>query len=556
MVAGERSGVGKTTVTLALLAYLKRQHLKVQSFKVGPDYIDPMFHQYVTGKPCRNLDPVLTSEVYVQQCFGRNIQDVDCALVEGVMGLFDGVRFCNPPLPPFERGGFNPPLPPFERGGFNPPLPPFERGGFNPPLPPFERGGFNPPLPPFERGGFNPPLPPFERGGFNPPLPPFERGGEDDSDKCFPDFASTAHISRLLNLPVLLVLDCSRLSASVAAIAHGFVSFDSTINFAGLILNRVGSDRHLQLLQNSLEYINLPVLGVFRRHQNISIPDRHLGLIPTDEIPNLDRIINNLVDLAKTCFDWEKLLPILKVKNEESLHFLSRQDSPDKSINFPKLVVKNFDKKRSEILIGVARDRAFNFYYQDNLDILEELGAKIVFWSPLKDENLPEGIQGLYFGGGFPEVFAQQLSENVFVRKAVKEAIILGMPTYAECGGLMYLSEAIIDFNSNSWEMVGILPTTAVMGKSLKLGYRQAVTNINTPFLAANTKVYGHEFHRSELTEAPPIPLYKMWRVDEEENQSQATFEGWNFYQVHASYLHLHWGNRIDIPRRFFNPFE
>ncbi|MEM1172534.1 MAG: cobyrinate a,c-diamide synthase [Cyanobacteria bacterium P01_H01_bin.35] len=482
IVAGERSGVGKTTVTLALLAYLKRQNLKVQSFKVGPDYIDPMFHQYVTGKPCRNLDPVLTSEVYVQQCFGGNIQDVDYALVEGVMGLFDGVRF------------------------------------------------------------------------FDPPSHPLERGEEDDG--CFPDFASTAHISRLLNLPVLLVLDCSRLSASVAAIAHGFVSFDPTINFAGLILNRVGSDRHLQLLQNSLKCINLPILGVLRRHQNISIPDRHLGLVPTDEMPDLDILINGFADLAETCFDWEKLLPFLKVENEIYQEFLSTKICSDNKIHFPRLITNNFEKRKSEILMGVARDSAFNFYYQDNLDILEELGAKIVFWSPLKDENLPEGIQGLYFGGGFPEVFAQELSENVFVRKAVKEAIILGMPTYAECGGLMYLSEAIIDFNSNSWEMVGILPTKAVMGKSLKLGYRQAITNIDTPLLAANTQVYGHEFHRSELTEAPPIPIYKMWRVDEKKNESKATFTGWNFYQVHASYLHLHWGNRVDIPRGFMNNFN
>ena len=479
IVAGERSGVGKTTITLALLAYLKRQHLKVQSFKVGPDYIDPMFHQYVTGKPCRNLDPVLTSEVYVQQCFARNIQGVDFALVEGVMGLFDGV--------------------------------------------------------------------------INPPLPPFERGG---GEKCFPDFASTAHISRLLNLPVLLVLDCSRLSTSVAAIAHGFVSLDPTINFAGLILNRVGSDRHLQLLENSLKSINLPILGVLRRHQNISIPDRHLGLVPTDEMPDLDSIINNFADLAETCFDWENLLPLLKVENEIYQPLLSTNICSNQTIHFSGSVVNDFEKRKSEILIGVARDQAFNFYYQDNLDILEELGAKLVFWSPLKDENLPEGIQCLYFGGGFPEVFAQQLSANVLVRKAVKKAIISGMPTYAECGGLMYLSEAIIDFNSQSWEMVGILPTTAVMGKSLKLGYRQAITNIDTPLLAVNTQVYGHEFHRSELTEIPSKPLYKMWRVDEDKNQSQSTVEGWNFYQVHASYLHLHWGNKVDIPQRFIHHIQ
>ncbi|MDY7003989.1 MAG: cobyrinate a,c-diamide synthase [Cyanobacteriota bacterium] len=520
IVAGERSGVGKTTVTLALLSYLKQQNLQVQSFKVGPDYIDPMFHQYVTGKSCRNLDPVLTSEVYVQQCFARNIQDVDFALVEGVMGLFDGVSFFNPPSL-LERGVED------------------ECDRIL-----FKKG---------EKDDGDGCFPNFV---FDPPWPPLERGVEDESNSCFPDFASTAHISRLLNVPVLLVLDCSRLSGSVAAIAHGLISFDHTINFAGLILNRVGSDRHLQLLQNSLKFLNLPVLGVLRRHQNITIPDRHLGLLPTDEMPDLDNLINDLTELAKTCFDWDKLLPLLKIQNEGSQHFLSSQVLPNNTIHSPLSNVKNFQKKKSIFLIGVARDRAFNFYYQDNLDILEELGAKIVFWSPLKDENLPPGVEGLYFGGGFPEVFAQQLSENILMRKAVRAAIISGMPTYAECGGLMYLSQAIIDFNSKSWEMVGILPTTAVMDKSLKLGYRQAITNIDTPLLAANTQVYGHEFHRSELTELPARHLYKMWRIDEDKNQSKGTVEGWKFYQLHASYLHIHWGNRIDIPRRFLNYLE
>ncbi|NER05935.1 MAG: cobyrinate a,c-diamide synthase, partial [Okeania sp. SIO3C4] len=366
IVAGERSGVGKTTVTLALLSYLKWQNLQVQSFKVGPDYIDPMFHQYVTGKSCRNLDPVLTSEVYVQQCFARNIQDVDFALVEGVMGLFDGVSFASP-CPALER--------------------------------------FYPPCPPLERG---------VEDEYDSIL--LKRGVEDEGYGYFPDFASTAHISRLLNVPVLLVLDCSRLSTSVAAIAHGLISFDPHINFAGLILNRVGSDRHLQLLQNSLKFINLPVLGVLRRHQNITIPDRHLGLLPTDEMPDLDNLINDLTDLAKTCFDWEKLLPLLKIQNKESQNFLSRQIIPNNKRHFSQSNVKNVEKKKSKFLIGVARDRAFNFYYQDNLDILEELGAKIVFWSPLKDEHLPAGVEGLYFGGGFPEVFAQQLSENILIR--------------------------------------------------------------------------------------------------------------------------------------------
>ncbi|MBE9229669.1 cobyrinate a,c-diamide synthase, partial [Phormidium sp. LEGE 05292] len=233
IIAGERSGVGKTTVTLALLATLKHRHLEVQSFKVGPDYIDPMFHHYVTEKPCRNLDPVLTSETYVKQCFSRHIQGVEFALVEGVMGLFDGVRVT----------------------------------------------------------------------------------GNGEEDKFF---ASTAHIARLLNLPVLLVIDCSRLSGSVAAIAQGFSTFDPRIKIAGLVLNRVGSDRHLELLKDALLPLNLPILGVLRREDDIAIPDRHLGLIPTAELPQLDAVIEKLVHLGETCFDWEKLLPMLKSQVEQS----------------------------------------------------------------------------------------------------------------------------------------------------------------------------------------------------------------------------------------------
>ncbi|MGA7937440.1 MAG: cobyrinate a,c-diamide synthase, partial [Kovacikia sp.] len=193
IIAGERSGVGKTTVTLALLAALQQRCQSVQSFKVGPDYIDPMFHRYVTGRACRNLDPVLTSEGYVQQCFTRHSQDARYTLIEGVMGLFDGAS------------------------------------------------------------------------------------GSDD-------IASTAHIARLLNVPVVLILNCSSLSRSVAAIAHGYRSFDARIQIAGLVLNRVGSDRHLELLTQALELLDLPILGVLRRQDDITIPDRHLGLVPTAEL--------------------------------------------------------------------------------------------------------------------------------------------------------------------------------------------------------------------------------------------------------------------------------
>ncbi|MBW4637711.1 MAG: cobyrinate a,c-diamide synthase [Gloeocapsa sp. UFS-A4-WI-NPMV-4B04] len=442
VVAGERSGVGKTTVTLALLASLCRRRLKVQSFKVGPDYIDPMFHQHVTNRACRNLDPVLTSEAYVQQCFARHIQDVDYALVEGVMGLFDGAT------------------------------------------------------------------------------------GIDST-------ASTAHVAQLLDLPILLVLDCSRLSRSVAAIAHGYRSFDPRVKLAGVVLNRVGSDRHLELLLDALEPLQLPILGVLRRQDNITIPDRHLGLVPTAELSSLDTLIDKLATLGDTCFNWENLLPFLKTGDKD-------QGSGIRSIQ---------PITRSPVKLAVARDRAFSFYYPDNLDILAALGAELVFWSPLTDSGLPEDVGGMYFGGGFPEVFAQQLAENHLV-EAIKKALQAGMPTYAECGGLMYLSKQIVDFNGQSWPMVGAIPTTSVMGSRLTLGYRCCTALEDSLLLSAGSVVWGHEFHRSYLSEMPTNPVFEIRGYEE---RSRLTLEGWRSPNIHASYIHLHFGGRSHIPQRFLS---
>ena len=459
IIAGERSGVGKTTVTLTLLSSLCRRKEQVQSFKVGPDFIDPMFHQHVTGRACRNLDPVLTSETYVQQCFNRHRQGVSYALIEGVMGLFDGVK---------------------------------------------------------------------------------ESGEDKEIGKNISpisSFASTAHISRLLDLPVVLVIDCSRLSGSVAAIAYGYCSFDPGIKIAGLVLNRVGSDRHLSLLKDSLEPLQLPILGVLRRQDNITIPDRHLGLIPTEELPELNTVIQRLADLGDTCFDWEKLLPLLRSKGEEGLVRSAACYTPTPLLS------------HLPIRIAVARDRAFNFYYQDNLDLLQELGAELVFWSPLEDTKLPFGVQGMYFGGGFPEIFAQQLAENTNIRDAIRTAILGGMPTIAECGGLMYLCKEVVDFEGKYWPMVGVLPTTAVMDKRLTLGYRRAVALSNSLLFDAGMTVCGHEFHRSRLILEPSQPLFKTCRYDSEEFTG---YEGWSLLEnLHASYVHMHWGATPEIPQRF-----
>ncbi|MGK7873563.1 MAG: cobyrinate a,c-diamide synthase [Xenococcaceae cyanobacterium] len=440
VIAGERSGVGKTTVTLALLSFLSRKGCQVQSFKVGPDYIDPMFHSSVTNRPCRNLDPVLTSEAYVQSCFARHCQGVDYALVEGVMGLFDGVK------------------------------------------------------------------------------------GNVEANQLPINFASTAHIARLLDLPVLLVIDCSRLSGSVAAIAHGYRSFDPKVKIAGVVLNRVGSDRHLELLKDALEPLHLPVLGVFNRQDDITIPDRHLGLVPTAEINQLDVIFDRLAQLGENCFYWESLLQLLKSSQPSKSKICTRRQSWG---------------ARIKSKIAIARDRAFNFYYQDNLDILEELGAQLIPWSPMEDKGLPEGIQGLYFGGGFPEIYGQQLADNKSARDAVRTAIQAGMPTYAECGGLMYLCEQLVDFGGKAWQMVGVLPTTAIMSKALTLGYRQATALQDSLLLKAGEVVWGHEFHRSQLTSNPKKPLFETRGY---KLQSPVSYEGWRLAQLHASYIHLHFG--------------
>lgn len=439
IIAGERSGVGKTTVTLALLAALRQRGQSVQSFKVGPDYIDPMFHGYLTGRPCRNLDPVLTSETYVQQCFSCHAQTTECTLIEGVMGLFDGAS------------------------------------------------------------------------------------GKDDT-------ASTAHVARVLNVPVVLVLNCSSTSRSVAAIAHGYRTFDPRIQVVGVVLNRVGSDRHLELLTQALEPLNLPILGVLRRQDDITLPDRHLGLIPTAELKDLDAVVQRLAYLGEQCFDWGRLLPLLSTRPPASLKTSVAQES------------------NTQVRLAIAQDEAFSFYYADNLDLLQQLGAELVPWSPIRDRTLPENIQGLYFGGGFPEIFAEALAENKPAKQAVTAAIQAGTPTYAECGGLMYLCDRIIDFQERPYEMTGIFSATAVMGTRLTLGYRQATALQDSCLVKKGDRLWGHEFHRSTLTEAPQQPLVALQGYD---TNQQFQSEGWQQYQVHAAYTHLHFGTQVHLAKRF-----
>lgn len=449
LIAGTHSGVGKTTITLALLAWLKKRGLTIQSFKVGPDYIDPMFHKRITGRPCRNLDPFLTSESYVAQCFQQHSQGSDGVVIEGVMGLFDGR---------------------------------------------------------------------ITTGSTN------SRADVSIAQTC--SEGSSAHVAVLLGVPVLLVVDASKMGRSVAAQALGFKLFNPHVNLAGVILNRVGSARHEALLVEALEEIGLTVYGAFYRADEVTLPDRHLGLVPVGELDRFTQMEARLAHLAETYLKGDKLLPFI-------------QDIPATSAA-PEL----FDKRNKEnsILIGIAQDQAFNFYYQDNLDILESLGATLVPFAPTLDEKLPSGIQGLYLGGGFPEIFAKQLAANVPLKNQLKDLIAQGLPVYAECGGLMYLSESILDFQGKNHQMLGVLPTQVCMGAKLTLGYREAKVQQNSYIVQLGQTIRGHEFHRSTSKTQPNPPLYHF---------QDGIEEGWSLANIYASYLHVHWGEQVAMPQRW-----
>lgn len=449
IIAGERSGVGKTTITLALLSWLKTQGKSVQSFKIGPDYIDPMFHKAITGLPCRNLDPILTSDDYVRSSFAYHSRQADVTIIEGVMGLYDGV--------PHEK---------------------------------------------------------------------------------YFAYGSTAYIAKILEIPVILVIDCSKLSTSVLAIVSGYVNLDQEVKIVGIILNKVGSEKHLSLLKDALKLLSIPIVGVWFREQNITLPSRHLGLIPTEEINNHQEIFHQLATIANYSINWDLLTPYLQPLSPINCY---------QNYDIFNPIIRNNKKK---IRVAVAYDRAFNFYYQDNFDILENLGIELVFFSPLSDKKLPDKIKGIYLGGGFPEVFAEELASNYTMKESLKKAIHHNIFTYAECGGMMYLSEKIIDFEGKVFQMVGVLPNIAVMDKKLTLGYRQGKILIDNSWLKKGDIIRGHEFHKAKNREISSSPILE---IKDYYTQTIASFQGWQINNIYASYLHIHFSNYIGIIQKIIN---
>ena len=429
VIAGTTSGVGKTTIATGLMGALVNRGLKVQPFKAGPDYIDPSYHTWVTGESSRNLDTWLLSHDAVTELFNRAMVGKDIAVIEGVMGLYDG------------RSSIN------------------------------------------------------------------EEG-------------STAELANLLGAPVLLVIDSRKGARSLAAMVAGYRAFDSSLRLGGVILNGIGSDTHLRLCQESIEhYTGIPVLGYMPRHDNLSLPERHLGLIPTVEEPADKEFLKLLVAQCEATLNIPQILR------------LSEQAMTPKSepLLFPPV------RKLAVAKIAVAKDKAFSFYYQDSLDLLEAWGAELVPFSPLQDTDLPRDISGLYIGGGFPELYAEGLADNKSIRQAIKAAAQRGMPVYAECGGLMYLGRSIGDLEGNEYTMVGAIPVSSrIDSPRLSLGYRTVRALGDGPILRRGEIVRGHEFHWSvPKSSTDSANAYHI--LEKEERR-----EGFQKKKLLASYIHLH----------------
>jgi cobyrinic acid a,c-diamide synthase len=444
MVAGTTSGVGKTMLTLGLIGALVRRGLKVQPFKTGPDYIDPSYHTRAAGVPSRNLDTWLVPHAAIVELFARTMHGRDIAVVEGVMGLYDG------------------------------------------------------------------------------------RSARSEE-------GSGAELAKLLGLPILLVVDASAVARSVAATVLGFQQFDPKVRLAGVVLNGVGSEGHTSLCGAAIELASgLPVVGALRRRDDLMLPERHLGLIPTVEGATADAVFHRITNAVEAAVDLERLLALTELDPIAMPHPAHASLFPDKPV--PPLA-----------RIAVAMDRAFSFYYQDSLDLLEAWGTEVAPFSPLEDAALPRGTTGVYIGGGFPELYARELATNQAIACALRQAADRRVPIYAECGGLMYLGQSIADFQGVTHPMVGLVPTCShLTGTRLTLGYRNIRALADGPLLRKGQQVRGHEFHWSRLGEDVP-PADAAYEVIDQGGQR----EGFRRGSVLASYVHLHLASDPRLAPRF-----
>ena len=429
VIAGTHSGVGKTSVVLAILGALRQRGRHVQGFKVGPDFIDPMYHREVTGAPSYNLDPWLMGHEGVRRAFARVAPADGVSIIEGVMGMFDG-RATGPE-------------------------------------------------------------------------------------------GSTGEVAANLQAPVLLVVDVGGMSRSAAATVQGYARFDPDVQVAGVVLNRVGGMRHYQLVKTAIEELaGIPVWGYLAWDEALVLPERHLGLVPVEEDPTFQQVCVALGEAAGRTIDLDAVLN-------------AAHTAPSLAVSIPATEAPPPVRVR----IGVARDAAFNFYYAANLLWLRHWGAEIVEFSPMTDADLPSEIDALYFGGGFPEVFAKPLAENRLFLTALRQAHRAGMPMYAECGGLMYLVEAIHDRAGQRYPMAGLLPGVCRLTDRLQnFGYKEVLSLRDSLLGPAGWRSRGHEFHYSLWEGRPPhASLYRTRSSHGDERD-----EGYSVGPLTASYVHLH----------------
>ncbi|MFE0794940.1 cobyrinate a,c-diamide synthase [Streptomyces mutabilis] len=466
VVAAPSSGSGKTTLATGLMAALAGRGLAVSPHKVGPDYIDPGYHALATGRVGRNLDAYLCGPELVGPLFLHGARGCDIAVVEGVMGLYDGAA------------------------------------------------------------------------------------GEGE-------LASTAQVAKLLRAPVVLVVDASSQSRSVAALVHGFVSWDPEVRVGGVILNKVGSDRHEALLRESLDSVGVPVLGVLRRARQVDVPSRHLGLVPVAERRGaaVDAVAAMAAQVSDGC-DLEALVGLarsagaLECAAWDAGEVLRSSPPPPLPVPTPGAAAPGrplsaLDGPRPRTpdglkRVAVAGGPAFTFSYAEHAELLAAAGAEVVVFDPLRDEELPDGTAGLVVGGGFPEVYASELSANEPLRKAVSELALSGAPVAAECAGLLYLCREL-----DGLPMCGVLDAAARMSERLTLGYRDAVAVSDSALATAGTRMRGHEFHRTVVE--PGAGAAPAWGMRAPERR----VEGFVERGVHASYLHTHWASEPGVARRF-----
>ncbi|MEP9410153.1 MAG: cobyrinate a,c-diamide synthase [Candidatus Brocadia sp.] len=444
LIAGTHSGAGKTTVTLGLMSVLEEKGYKVQGFKVGPDYIDPSHHMAITGRPSRNLDTWLMSRDVCLELFERAFMGSNMAVIEGVMGLYDGC------LDGTELG-------------------------------------------------------------------------------------STAHLARILDVPVILVMDARGMSRSAGAIVLGYRHFDRNVKIQGVILNRIKSERHYISIKKSIEgNCNIPVLGYLPFDENIILPERHLGLVPSIEQEYSKSVYQKIGNLLSTTVDINALIDIAS----------SQGNLPA----FKKTVFCEINE-RFNFRIAVAVDEAFNFYYQDNLDLLELYGAELTYFSPLYDKYLPADIEGLYIGGGFPELHAALLASNTTMKESIRKAHKKGVVIYGECGGMMYLLEQLVDFKNKTYEMCGILKgMTKMENKRQGLGYITVQAIHDNLLCEKGDRFRAHEFHWSSLHVPEDTRFtYAISKCDNDKSR----FDGLFTDRVLGSYAHVHFATDPGLAKHF-----